>query len=127
MRVSPLAYNIKQSWGAGVNARFGFPPVLSGQRIRLRWFAVGMAGASTLTAQPVINNANDTHQISASITANNGNVTGVRADVWLNEMDNFGFSISGVNTGGTITFEMRADLYMLEDSDNGWPVAETGD
>lgn len=124
MRVQPVSYRFKEFIPANPTQGFSFPFVNPTNRIRLRWFAVGMAGSSTLTALPVIYNAANTHGFSAQITANNGNITQVFTDMWLNEGDGFGFALSNVNTGGVVTFMMSGTLYTLEDSDlgNPWPI-----
>jgi hypothetical protein len=129
MRIQPVTYRIKQAIPANPTVGFSFPVINPTNRLRLRWFGVGMAGSSTLTAQPVIFQVGSTHQFSASIVANNNNITMVRTDFWLNEGDAFGFALSGVNTGGIVTFVMSGTLYTLEDSDlgNPWPIPAPSD
>jgi hypothetical protein len=114
MRWEPLSYRFKQSVSASPPYTVLFPAVQPGQRVRLRWFAGGMSGASTYTAQPVIINAGGTYQVSATISANNANVTGVLCDLWLNELDTFGFNFLTNNTAGTFTFVMSGELWTAE-------------
>lgn len=114
MRWEPISYRLKQSVAVIPQPPVVFPAVQPGQRIRLRWFAGGMSGASTYTAQPSIINPAATYGISVSITANNGNISGVLADVWLMEGDTFGFNFITNNVAGVFTAVMSGELWTAE-------------
>jgi hypothetical protein len=114
MRWEPISYRLKQSVTASPPYDVQFPAVQPGQRVRMRWFSAGISGASTYTAQPSIYNPASTYQVSATITANNANVTGVLSDIWLMEGDTFGFHFVTNNTAGTFTCCMSGELWTAE-------------